>query len=414
MGKVNNEKAEAYNCNGNANFVKGEYDKAIADYTKAIELEILYTEAYNNRADAYSAKGEYGKAMEDYNQSIELEPYGNYLRDNSYRDLAKSMFEIEIYTKELELNPEYSEVLNCRGIAYFSVGEYDKAIADYTKAIKLSSEYASAYDNRGNSYYKKGEYDKAMEDYKKVLELDSEYAKEYYDSYCESYYFRTFHMIRKRIYQRLIPKITQRPFWDEGIYEYDEFGFREREAEWSYYFDDREAIVGITKAIERNPKNKEAYICRADIHYKYETYDKALEDYISVTRLGVKNSRIYYNIGDAYCHLENYEKAITNYSKIVELTPEDVKVYHKRGEAYEKLHIIRKAKADYVKAIELEPEDATAYYKLAVLYSLLKGANLDKALSYVNGAIELDVNNQAYLDMKKVICEKMTKAKIKY
>ena len=51
---------------------KGEYDKAIADCSKAIELDPSYDRAYYNRAFAYSEKGEVTKAIGDLEKCIEL------------------------------------------------------------------------------------------------------------------------------------------------------------------------------------------------------------------------------------------------------------------------------------------------------------------------------------------------------
>jgi len=57
--------AEACYNRGNAYSLKGEYDKAIADYTKAIEINPKYAKAYYNRGLAYYLKKEYDKAWED-------------------------------------------------------------------------------------------------------------------------------------------------------------------------------------------------------------------------------------------------------------------------------------------------------------------------------------------------------------
>ena len=44
---------------------KGEFDRAIADFSEAIRLDPSYAEALSNRALAYEKKGELGKAEED-------------------------------------------------------------------------------------------------------------------------------------------------------------------------------------------------------------------------------------------------------------------------------------------------------------------------------------------------------------
>jgi tetratricopeptide (TPR) repeat protein len=50
----------------------GEYDKAIADYTKAIKMAPEFWLAYYRRGLAYESKGEYEKAASDYGKVIEM------------------------------------------------------------------------------------------------------------------------------------------------------------------------------------------------------------------------------------------------------------------------------------------------------------------------------------------------------
>jgi Flp pilus assembly protein TadD len=50
-------------------FQKGEFDQAITDLTKAIELDSKNAEAYNSRGFPYAAKGKYDQAITDYNLS---------------------------------------------------------------------------------------------------------------------------------------------------------------------------------------------------------------------------------------------------------------------------------------------------------------------------------------------------------
>ena len=53
---------------------KSQYDKAISDYTKAIEINPRFAEAYYNRGLAYGKKGQYDKAISDYTKAIEINP----------------------------------------------------------------------------------------------------------------------------------------------------------------------------------------------------------------------------------------------------------------------------------------------------------------------------------------------------
>ena len=49
---------------------KKEYDKAIIDYNKAIQLHPDYAAAYYNLGEAYSEKNEYEKAIVNYSKYI--------------------------------------------------------------------------------------------------------------------------------------------------------------------------------------------------------------------------------------------------------------------------------------------------------------------------------------------------------
>ena len=50
---------KAYYNRGNAYASKGDFDQAIDDYTKAIELKPDLVDAYHNRGIAYDKQGDY-------------------------------------------------------------------------------------------------------------------------------------------------------------------------------------------------------------------------------------------------------------------------------------------------------------------------------------------------------------------
>jgi Flp pilus assembly protein TadD len=59
---------------GKAAFEKEDYDRAIADYTKAIQLEPNNAEAYKLRGDAYAGKGDLDRAIADLSKVIQFDP----------------------------------------------------------------------------------------------------------------------------------------------------------------------------------------------------------------------------------------------------------------------------------------------------------------------------------------------------
>ncbi|MGH6854589.1 MAG: tetratricopeptide repeat protein [Aestuariivirga sp.] len=174
--------ATAYNNRGFAYYDKGEYDRAIADFDKAIALNPKYAKPYNNRGFAYYDKGEYGRAIADFDKAIALnlkyaKPYYN--RGLAYYDKGEYARAIADYDKAIALNPKYAKPYYNRGLAYYDKGEYDRAIADYDRAIALNPKYAKAYNNRGIAYSSKGEYDRAIADYDKAIALNPKNAESY-------------------------------------------------------------------------------------------------------------------------------------------------------------------------------------------------------------------------------------------
>ncbi|MEW6657433.1 MAG: tetratricopeptide repeat protein [Thermodesulfobacteriota bacterium] len=99
-----------YFVSGGAHLEKGHLDRAIADYTEAIQLKPDFFAAFLNRGTARRKKGEVDGAIADYTQAIRLKP--------------------DLY-----------DAYTLRGICYSKKGQYEEAIADYTQALKKKPHY---------------------------------------------------------------------------------------------------------------------------------------------------------------------------------------------------------------------------------------------------------------------------------
>ena len=174
--------AEANYFRGNAYHYKGDYDRAIADWDRAIQLKPDYADAYNNRGLTYDSKGDHDRAIADYDKAVQLKPdfAEAYLgRGAAYNYKGDYDRAIADYDKAVQLKPDYAGAYNNRGIAYDSKGDHDQAIADYGKAIQLKPDYADAYNNRGVVYNSKGDHDRAIADFDKAIQLKPDYANAY-------------------------------------------------------------------------------------------------------------------------------------------------------------------------------------------------------------------------------------------
>ena len=78
---------------------------------------------------------------------------------------------ISDFDKAIDLNKDYAEAYNNRGLVKYDLKHYDAAIEDYGKAIELKPDYALAYNNRGVTYKAVGKKTNARLDCERALEL---------------------------------------------------------------------------------------------------------------------------------------------------------------------------------------------------------------------------------------------------
>jgi tetratricopeptide (TPR) repeat protein len=150
-----------YHNRGNAYYAKSESDRAVADFTKAIEIDPIFAAAYYSRATANYNNGEYDNAIADFTKAIELEPkYAVRNRGTTYT-MMKNL---------IRSDPTFTFYAG-RAAAYWAKGEHDSAIADYSKVINLEPKYPDAYTNRAKVYTAKGDLNSAGSDFSTAISL---------------------------------------------------------------------------------------------------------------------------------------------------------------------------------------------------------------------------------------------------
>jgi len=163
------------NDKGFKHYMNGEYEKALNEYNKAIEIWPNLAVAYDNRGCLYAAIKRYDEAIADFNQEARIEPnkYSAYYnRGLVCTNLQKFSKAISDFTTCVHLDPrKYSGYYN-RGCAYYQMGELDKAKSDFTKAIEIDPKSSEAYNNRGTVYQDLGQNKKAIHDFKYAITHD--------------------------------------------------------------------------------------------------------------------------------------------------------------------------------------------------------------------------------------------------
>jgi len=155
--------AAGYMHRGNLYARRGDWDRAIADQSEAIRLDPAYANGFYNRGLTYSRKGDHERAIADFTKGIELTAKSSQLwgqRCWSRAVIGKQLKEaIEDCDKAAELSPKIPQIPAYRALAYFKLGQFDKAIADYDAALAMAKDPSQAdwLYGRGVTKLKKGD-----------------------------------------------------------------------------------------------------------------------------------------------------------------------------------------------------------------------------------------------------------------
>ena len=138
----------AYLTRGIAREGLGDYDKAIGDYTTALNLDPRSSLAHQNRGNAYVEKGDLKAALADFSRA-------------------------------LELSPDSAAVWNSRAFVWCSLSNYDAALSDCGRAVQLNAQDANTYITRGNVFSRRGDFPHAVADYSTAIALNSNFVIAY-------------------------------------------------------------------------------------------------------------------------------------------------------------------------------------------------------------------------------------------
>ena len=175
--------AEEYLYKAYEKFNKGDHKGAIADYSKAIELNPNDSEAYHNRGIVKAKLEDHKGAIADFTKALELKPnfFDSYVgRGNSKYKLKDFSGAIADFSIAIEIYPSSYHTYNNIGISKLALKDYQGAITDYTKAIGLNPYYSEAYVNRGVSKFHLKDYQGAKADFSKAIEISPNSSQAYY------------------------------------------------------------------------------------------------------------------------------------------------------------------------------------------------------------------------------------------
>ena len=209
---------------------------------------------------------------------------------------------IVAYNKSVQKDPEFGMPYANMGAISLLQERFSEAILLYKKSIQMllnDEEKAIAYNGLGNAYRGVGEYDNAVDAFRMAAQLDP-YSAGMRD--------------QKNVFTSK-SSLKNSTFWVElGTAFLENCSFNE-------------AVTCLLKAVELNPKDRQAFFMLGKAFWYSRKYMEAVSAFTKsidlLTSDKEKSTSLNY-LGNAYRKLNDYDKAIDAFQKAVVLSDEGV------------------------------------------------------------------------------------------
>ncbi len=166
-----------YFKNASAKFSLKDFDGALVDINKALNLKNDYTEAYYVRGICNGELGNVDKAASDFDKVLSLDPNFTdaYVNRAFYVKGPQKDYEgaLADYNKFIEINTEGNNAFayNNRGFVKYNMGNYTDALDDINTSLKIDAENSYAFKNRALVYIATDSLEIACANLSKAIEL---------------------------------------------------------------------------------------------------------------------------------------------------------------------------------------------------------------------------------------------------
>jgi len=284
----------------------------------------------------------FDEALIDFNQALEKDQKGSIkhkiyferaqLKRREFKDFNGALKD---YTSSIKFNPKYIRAYLYRGLLYErNFSDPEAAERDYRKSIAYDSECGACWMQLGYLSERLSS-DEMLEATEKALkygisfQFDGKFAPPFplYGRLANLKLRDDDYLGAIESYQRLIDNYQE--FDSDGDGEMDETAYLDGAYEsisriQYYVFNDSEkALENINKAIEINPDNKDYFTLRAEIKYKNEDIEGALEDYLTAKKTinktyynDIYNPSSYYPYKELHRNLDSIKLPITVNTRI--------------------------------------------------------------------------------------------------
>ena len=168
------EVIDAWFMLGNEYYKRREFERAIDQYIRTLELKPDYYLAVINLANSYRQLGEDDKALVGYRRFMELDPRNSQIRYEAAQILIDKG-ELEEATEQLEealrLEPKMAAARNALGVVSIEKGDIEGAERQIRAALEQKPDVLHAYFNLALIAEQRRDFQTAIANYQREIEL---------------------------------------------------------------------------------------------------------------------------------------------------------------------------------------------------------------------------------------------------
>lgn len=331
-----------------------EYNLSLSKFESMLKTnKVLFfdSEEFENIILHYLDTGKSSLAKKALKLALEQHPRSTGLR---LVQVEMLIFEDKLEQAEKLLNelyaiePQNEEIYIQRANIFSKKDDHQQAVAQLEIALQYTEDYADVYNLLGMEYLFMDNLEKAKENFIKCLEEDQEDQAALYNVvYCFE-------------------------FLDQN----------------------QEAIEFLTTYIDNNPYSEIAWHQMGRLHYGLKQYEESVRAFDYATLIDEDFLGAYMEKGKSLERLKRYDEAILSYNRTLELDDPTSYALLRIGKCHEKLGNKGLALEFYNKTVHEDPLLDKGWIAITDLY--LRELNFQKALYYVNKALNIDNNNSLY------------------
>ena len=147
-------------------------------YRATLRYQPRSARVYYNLGNIYALRDEFQKAIENYVRAIELQPdysqaWGN-LGLVYYRQ-GKGDLALKHFRKAIKINPDLAAAHNNLGLVLYATGKHEQAKAAFQRAISCQPDYAEPYNGLGIYYANRENLSLAAQYFREALKLKPDF-----------------------------------------------------------------------------------------------------------------------------------------------------------------------------------------------------------------------------------------------